>query len=321
MGDNNGTHPKDTTVSHDTRPQRWFSMASIGIIATTIVIKYIWPSPALHAISDLLTILLTSFISYVVSSHFAEKSARDHLRDLAESTGEHIFLLAGQIRQLADESESFKSDTSRSQFYIESLHSQLYKLASQAELSFHNTQRLAGFDISLPKLREEVRTVIEDGTKQESIACPRCQTICTTPLSTTPGKSRHINCNGCRLPFMVHRLPDSGIKTTFEEAIRIDCPNTPCTNNIIIKRRQNESGTVIRNCYDCYARIRFNLDTKQILGFEVEKPIPVTDFNTITNQTQCPYCSATVDIKGTKNSRGDILQYCPNCTKLLLVDK
>jgi hypothetical protein len=302
-------------------PQWWFVGASTIVTAIVLVLKYAFPSNALSAVADLVTVLLASYVSYAVSRFFATQSARSDLRDLAEATGEHIFLLSSQIRQLADESTDYQKEAARSQIYLETLRSQLYKLASQAELSFHNTQRLAGLDISIPALRDEVRTAFEEGTKTESVQCPRCKSPAEVVLSTNQGATRHAQCAKCKLPFMAHRLVDGKIRLTYEDSNRIDCPNSGCENSLIINRRGHEHGVVIRNCYECFARIRFNLDTRTVEGFDVEQPLEVPDGNIKDGHGPCPYCSYDVVFKGTRNSKGRMVQFCPNCTKLMLVSE
>lgn len=307
------------TSIHD--PQWWFVAASAVVTLVVIVLKYAFPSNALSAVSDLVTVLLASYVSFAVSRYFATQSARSDLRDLAEATGEHIFLLSSQIRQLADESGAYQADADRSRLYLETLRSQLHKLASQAELSFHNTQRLAGLDISIPALRDEVRTAFEEGTRTESIPCPRCKTPAEVILSTNAGATRHSQCTKCRLPFMAHRLMDGKIRLSYEDSHRVDCPNTGCSNSLIINRRGHERGTVIRNCYECFARIRFNLDSNTVEGYEVEQPLEVSQAKIVDGHGPCPYCSFDTAFKGTRNSKGAIVQFCPNCTKLMLVSE
>lgn len=302
-------------------PQWWFVGASALVVVVVIFLKYAFPSNALSAVSDLVTVLLASFVSYAVSRYFATQSARSDLRDLAEATGEHIFLLSSQIRQLADESTDFQRDAERSRIFLEILRSQLHKLASQAELSFHNTQRLAGLDISIPALRDEVRTAFEEGTKIESVQCPRCKSPAEIVLSTNPGATRHSQCVKCRLPFMAHRLVDGTIRLAFEDANRIDCPNPACDNSLIINRRGHEHGVVIRNCFECFSRIRFNLDSRSVEGYDIEETLKVLDTAIVGGHGPCPYCSYDVTFKGTRNSKGAMVQFCPSCTKLMVVSE
>jgi transposase-like protein len=328
------TEAKQDKIQSEPKPdgiQLWLVVASIVVVVVVVVLANVVAIPVLSAVSNLVSLLLTFYVSYAITNHFAQKSSRadlrgqeesskKELRNLAEASGEHIFLLSSQIRELAEETDSFDPDGDRSAIYLESLVSQMQKLASQAELSFHNMQRIAGLDISIPELRDEVRTTIEQGTRLENVSCPHCNDENQIALSLRANSTRHNRCSKCRKGFVLHRLPDGHAKVTFQDSFSIKCPNPGCNNEIFIRRKDSEWGIMIRNCFECFARVRYDLDRKEVEGYEIEKPLTQKQSAIVDGRGPCPYCSYSVVFKETKNDSGQQVQYCPNCTRLIVVE-
>jgi hypothetical protein len=115
-------------------------------------------------------------------------------------------------------------------------------------------------------------------------------------------------------------LADGSIKLAFEDDFTVRCPNRECSNSLRIRRRSHEWGVVVRNCYECFARIKYNVDSQAVEDFTIETPLAVPAGSIANGRGPCPYCSYSVVFKGTKNSRGEIVQFCPKCTQLMLVE-
>jgi DNA-directed RNA polymerase subunit RPC12/RpoP len=192
------------------------------------------------------------------------------------------------------------------------------RLATQAEVSFHDMQRIAGLDISMRAIREEVITVIEQARKTEAVPCPNCEIENKVTLGTNPGATKHTKCAGCKQPFSVHRLPDGVVKINFKDTHHIRCPH--CNNAMRVQVQDTEVGIIIRNCFECYSRIRLDAESGEILDHEIRKPHKISSETIKDGKAQCPHCLKVVIIKGGCNSRGEKLQYCPHCTDLILIE-
>ena len=101
----------------------------------------------------------------------------------------------------------------------------------------------------------------------------------------------------------------------------MDCPNPECQNTLKLKRGPTDFGKVIRNCYECFARITYDLDANSIDGWTKEEPLTLNKAQIADWKATCPYRSWTVTFKETRNSKDQWVQYCPNCTKLILVQE
>ena len=76
-------------------PIQWvFMYASLACVAAVVIIAYAINQPAAHAAADVVMFLLAAYVSYVITSYYARVTARTELRDLAEASGERIFLLS-----------------------------------------------------------------------------------------------------------------------------------------------------------------------------------------------------------------------------------
>ncbi len=314
------------SVVRDAGPKRvedaiqwWLVAGSIVLVAVLHLLSGFNESRPLSVATSLVTLLLTFFVSYVVTRHYAQKAARAELFDLGQASGEQTLLLSQQLRELATEAEGFQPDDDRSELFIDSMISHLNKMASQAELSFHNIQRMAGLDISMPALRAVVQTAIEEGLRTERVPCPHCRCDNDVLVPASEGKTKATKCGDCRKPFTVHRLAEGKLKIMFPELRELRCPNPKCSNEILIRKKEDEWGTVVRNCFECFARIRYDLDEGKVEGFEVETPLVASEI--LGGRVRCPYCGNRAVLKGGPNSRGERLMSCPSCTKLMRVEE
>jgi predicted Zn finger-like uncharacterized protein len=301
------------------RIQWWLVAAAVGLLLTVLVLSHLDESRSLAFAADGVSVVLTFFVSYVVTRHFATYSARANLADLGMATGEQTVLVTDQLRDLASELQEFQTTDDRAELYLSQIASQLARLSSQTELSFKNVQRMAGLQLSIDDLRRGVASTVEPGTIKEVVNCPNCRTPKEVALSTIPGRSRATRCGKCRFGFTVNRLPENKVKLTFEDVVRIDCPNDSCTTSIPVKKRAGDQGVVIRNCFECYARIRFNVDSDEIEHWEIEQPIDVGGDTIREDHVNCPYCSHSVRLLQGRNSRGERLTSCANCTRLIRI--
>ncbi len=314
MAQSNGTQ---TGSSSDV--QNVMGVAALILVVAAAMIGHFATEKPAQILADVTMIFGTFYVSFLVSRHFARVTSRKEMQDLAEASGTRIFLLSSQMRDLAQDVYNYDPDGPTSKIYYEVVGTQLTRLASQAELSFEDLQRIARVNISIPKLREEAVTRVEEGAQREKINCPECQNQVEVLMPRAAGASKHCRCDKCRKVFICHRLPDGIIKMSYSDDIEIDCPNSSCSNRIRIRRGPTDWGTTIRNCYECYARVQFNFDTKKVDKFDIEEPQVLEASKIIGGQAECPYCAWTVSFRDTRNSRGEWLQFCPNCTKLIRV--
>ncbi len=259
------------------------------VLALLVGVPYFIKSTLLTVVSDLGKIFFTLYISYVVTQQFAQKSAREDLRDLAESSGSRLFLLSSHIRELADEIMGYEPDGERSGLHYKTMASEMQRLATQAELSFQDMYRMAKLDISIPALIDEARTRVVEATRREEFECPYCKRKRELFFDMSPGATKHTFCDRCHKPFVIHRLPDGSIRFGFEEVFVVDCPNPKCPNRIKIKKKPTEYGTVIRNCYECFTRIKLSLDTQRVESFDSEEPLRIAEDTIKDGRGQCPY--------------------------------
>jgi transposase-like protein len=309
-----GTHGKNTARGRDAI--EWgMTAGAILLIVVLQVMAYFGKNELLSLAANLSTALFTFFVSYVITRYFAEKAARAELFDLGQASGEQVALLSLQLQQLAEEVDDFTPEDDRSQLYLTSISSQLQKLGSQAELSFHNIQRMAGLDFSMVALRDEVQTAIKHGIREEKVPCPHCGIENRVPVSTSPGASKPTKCVACRKPFTAHRLSDESIKLMFPDIHEVRCPNPKCGNQIFVKKKDTDWGTLIRNCFECYARIKYNVDTTAIEEWSTEAPLEASGLS--ADRVGCPYCGHESLLRGGRNSRGEKLMSCPSCTRLM----
>lgn len=168
------THERSTGRGRDAI--EWgLTAGAILLIVVLQLMAYFGRNELLSLAANLSTVLLTFLVSYVITRYFAEKAARAELFDLGQASGEETALLSVQLQQLAEEVDDFTPEDERAQLYLATISSQLQKLASQADLTFHNIQRMAGLDISIPALRAEVQATIQHGIRQETVPCPHCR--------------------------------------------------------------------------------------------------------------------------------------------------
>lgn len=301
--------------------QRAFTIGAVVLLTVTIFVRHLDKgSASVQVVSDLAIIFATSFISYVITRYYALKTSREELRDLAEASGQRIFLLSSQITELADEILSFEPDGERSKIYYQSIVSQMNKLSSQAELSFQDMHRIAKIDVSIPALKDEARTRIAETTRREIVPCPHCKEDKELLLDVSRGSTRHTRCDKCDKTFVAHRTADGSIKLSYEDTFAIQCPNPSCVNTMNIKRNENEWGTTIRDCFECYARIRFDLEGHKIEGYDIEPPLNLPRENIVDGRADCPYCSFSLRMREGRNRRGEQIQFCRNCTKLVRIE-
>ncbi len=299
--------------------QNFLGVAAIILVVASAVVGHLTTDKSGQVLADLTMIFGTFYVSFLVSRYFALVTSRKELQDLAEASGTRIFLLSSQMKELAQDVYNYESDGPTSKIYYNVIGTELTRLASQAELSFEDLQRIAKVDLSIPQLREDAVTRVEEVKQREKVRCPECEKELEVLVGAATGTSRHCRCDKCGKVFISHRLSDGGIKISYSDDLEIECPNNACTNQIRIRRGPTDWGTKIRNCYECFARIRFDLDNKEIENFTIEEPLEL-DRPLIANaQCKCPYCSWLVTFGETRNSRGEWIQSCPSCTKLIKV--
>jgi hypothetical protein len=299
--------------------QWWLVIAAVVVTITVVIVAQIEQSRSTMLVANLVTLLLTFYVSYAITEHFAKQTARGELGDLAEAAGSRIFLLSSQLGDLADEVTSFESDDERASLFLEMTASQMNKLASQVELSFQDLQRIAKLDISIPAIRDEVRSRIEEASRKEAVSCPHCEEPKEVLFSISAGSTKATRCDKCRQPFRVHRIADGSLKISYDQHFEIDCPNEKCANRIMIKRTEREWGAIIRNCFQCYARIRYDLDKGKVEEFRIEEPLGLSRNSIQDGRGPCPDCGYQVIFKGARNAHGDELQSCPRCTQLIRI--
>jgi hypothetical protein len=302
---------------------RWLAYGSILVIVLVTVAAQVAPGAIMQIVSSFITFFASVFLSFVVTRHYAQVTAREELKRLAEAAGSRIFLLSVQMRQLVSDLSQFDSEDKLAGVFVDSVATQIDRLSAQADLSVEDLERIADVDLSLPAMRDAAQTRVEAATKREHIPCPHCAKPVDVTIGTAPGANKHGKCDSCRKGFVVHRMTDGTLKVSHTGYFRIDCPNPQCDNEIGINRRDNEWGTIIRNCFECYARVRYDLDVGKIVSFEIEVPqnITVSDIQLAGDQRRgpCPACGYSLVFQGYKNRREQELTSCPRCTKLVLV--
>lgn len=311
--------PKESGAGLTDRIQWWLVAAAVVLLLTILVLSHLDESRSLAFAADGASVVLTFFVSYVVTRHFATYSARANMADLGMATGEQTILVTEQLRELSLELQAFEATDDRVELFLSQIANQLDRISSQTELSFKNVQRMAGLDLSIADLRLGVASTVEAGTAKERVACPQCGTLKEVALSTAPGRSRVTRCGKCHFGFTLNRLSDDKVKLTFEDVVRIACPNDACTMSIPIKKRAQDQGVVIRNCFECYARIRFNADSDEVEQWQIEAPLDVSEELLEADHVDCPYCSHRMRLLQGRNSKGERLTSCSNCTRLVRV--
>jgi len=290
---------------------------SLIVLVIVIVLGYFIKEPKYSIVKDLIVIFITFYVAYVTTKHFAQKLAQDDLLDIGESAGRRIFMLSAHLRTLADEISTYSPDGDKSEIYYGNIISQLHRLAIDTELSFKDMQQIAKLDISIPNLVEETQTSVINTIKTEKITCPYCNNETKVLFDTARNASKRIDCGNCHKPFMLHRLDDGNIKIGIEDVFVIECPNPECGNMIRIKKNPKDFGTTVRNCFDCFARIRFDFDSGTVEEWDKEEPQKVFSNAIKEGRIKCPYCSWSNIVRDTHNASGQWVQYCPNCTRLM----
>ncbi len=298
------------------RVQTWLVISSVLVTLFVIFMSHWFASPSLSAVADAVIVLLTFFTSYAITTRDAQKTARAELKDMAEASGKRIVLLSTQIKELAEEIDDFSPERQEQcEWYLGMLPAQMRRLADQAELSFEDFQMLGDLEISMPKIREQVRTNVEQATQKDRVSCPNCHADNDVVLSVTPGRTKPTKCHQCHFPFSVVRTQDGTIRVSFTDVFMIDCPK--CGNKIQVKKNPKEWGTQIRNCFECYARVRVNVDTKKVESHEFCEPLSLARSAIVNGRGDCPECGFSVIFKGARNSKNEELMSCPRCTKLI----
>lgn len=292
-------------------------------ILLVIVAAQIAPSPMMQGVSSFVLFFGSVFISFVVTKHYAEITAREELKRLAEAAGSRIFLLSVQMRQLVGDLSNFENDDELTKVFLGSVSSQIERLSAQADLSVEDLERIADVDLELPAMRDAAQTRVEASTKREQIACPHCQETVDVTIGTAAGANKHGRCPKCRKGFMVHRIADGSLKISHTNYFRIDCPNPACDNEIGINRRESEWGTIIRNCYECHARVRYDLDKGQVESHVLEPPLDLkASAIVVVNSVRrgpCSGCGYSLILSGHLNRSNEEVLSCPRCTKLVRV--
>jgi ribosomal protein S27E len=277
----------------------------------------------MSALSNVVTIFASFLLSAVVTRHYSQISTERELGRLAEAAASRIYLLSIQMREVVDDLQGLDVVDERETQFIESVAAQIDRLSAQADLSVEDLQRIADVDLSLPALRDEAQTRVEAASKRESVPCPHCGERHDVLMSTKGGTSKHSRCEETRRGFVVHRLNDGSLKVSHTGYFRIDCPNQECGNEIGVRRRDGEWGVIVRNCFNCFARIQYNLDSEEIDSWEVETPmeVPLSSVRAEgdVRKVQCPDCGYDLTLQGFTNSRGEEVISCSRCTKLLRV--
>jgi uncharacterized C2H2 Zn-finger protein len=297
--------------------------AGVAIVLVTVAV-HLAPTPWMQVVSSFVTFFASVYLSFVVTRHYARVTSREELRRLAEAAGSRIFLLSLQMRQLASELAGSEPADEVTKVAVDSIAAQIERLAAQADLSVEDLERIADIDLPLPAMRDAAQTRVEAATKRERIKCPHCDHEVEVTISTAGGTTRHGRCPNCKRGFVIHRLGDGTLKVGHTEYFRIDCPNPSCKNEIGIRPRETEWGIIIRNCFECFARVSYDLDNRKVQNFVVETPLTVAaDKVEITTNGQrrvsCPSCGYVLTLLGYINSRGQELMSCPRCTKLVAV--
>jgi len=315
------TNPVKNRFKPPADVQSYLGLAAVILVAASAIVGQLAVDRSAQILANLTMVFGTFYVSFLISRHFAVMSSRKELQDLAEASGTRVFLLCSQMKELAEDILNYEPDGESSKIYYEVIATQLTRLAGQAELSFEDLQRIAKVNISIPKLREDVETRVVEGARREKIPCPGCKAESDVIIGSGAGASKHCRCAACGKLFMAHRLSDGGIKLSYSDEFEIRCPNEKCTNLIRIRRGTTDWGTAVRNCYECFARIRFDLDRKKVEGFTIEAPLSLPSSQIIDGQCKCPYCSWLVSFRESRNSRGEWIQFCPHCTKLIKVQE
>lgn len=301
----------------------WLAYAAIVAIIVVATAAQLAPSRTMQLVSSFITFFSSVFLSFVVTRHYAQVTAREELKRLAEAAGSRLFLLSVQMRQIVTDLGQFESADQAEKVFLQSMATQIDRLSAQADLSVEDLERIADVDLGLPAMRHAAQTRVEAGTRREKIPCPHCKEVAEITIGTVPGASKHGRCDNCRRGFVVHRISDGSLRVSHTAYFRIDCPNPQCENEIGIKRRETEWGVIVRNCFECYARVQYDLESEKVLTFSLEDPLTL-DSSLIEKsgdqrRAPCPGCGFSIILQGYKNSRGDELINCPRCTKLVRI--
>lgn len=191
-----------------------------------IVFGYLEKGTFFAITSDLGKIFFTLYISYVVTKYFAEKSATEELRDLAESSGRRVFLLSSNIRELADEIMGYEPDGDRSRLHYRAIASQMTRLASQAELSFQDMQQMAKLNISIPSLIKETSMIEGNYRRWDIVSCPYCSNEQEIHIRIKPDAAEYVMCSACHNLFVTHRMADRSVAVSRSgKSESIHCPS------------------------------------------------------------------------------------------------
>jgi DNA-directed RNA polymerase subunit RPC12/RpoP len=293
-------------------------LAALALVALFLAIlaKYLTPSPSWMAMSayDTIIAFVSFYFAYLITQHGAAERAREDLRDLAKAAGYRILLLAHQMQQLASE---LRSSEPRD---YNSLAARIEQLAQHTDLSVDDLGRIAGIKLPLSEIRGDVETRFETVTRREQIRCPHCDAQVDVIISIASGATKRRVCPDCRKGFVVCRASDGSLKVIHTGHFEIHCPK--CNNKIGISTREEmEWDSIVRNCYECYARILCDPKTQEVWFHSYEEPLSVTKIEIAADgqrYARCPYCWFLVNLSGMyKNSKGKKLISCPRCTRLL----
>jgi hypothetical protein len=303
--------------SPPTQPNRIESIllvAACVVLAVTVALTFVSQDVSFRIVAELVKLFLTVYASYAITRAYSQRAMRLELHDVAKVTMRRLVLLATDIQGIASELTA-SADERTLQSTAVSLGAQLRRMATHAEASIDDIGVMARLDISLATLKEEIRTRIVDSEEEEIAPCPSCSKPVSVNLLTSPS-SKQVACRSCSTMVVFHRLPDGGVKIRKAGAI-VKCPNPSCAASFQLREKPTDFGIVIRNCYECFARIKYDLDTSSVQSFQVVTPYPASADAAPDGRITCPHCAAHIPYRPFTNAAGRMVQGCMNCRELL----
>ena len=148
----------------------WLAYAALVAIVVVVVAAQVDASATMQVVSNVVTFFASMYLSFVITRHYAQITAREELKRLAEAAGSRIFLLAVQMRQVAGELRTFDREVQHTGQFVESVAIQIDRLSAQADLSVEDLERISDVELSLPAMRDAAQSRVEAATKGDSDA-------------------------------------------------------------------------------------------------------------------------------------------------------
>lgn len=332
------------------------SMIAVAVASATAFVTFVgfalvWANlsddKVASAIIQAFVFLATTYISWVISRHFAKEQKAAESRRLGLVAGRRVIELYKNVQSLLSKTLVYRDPNSLSQ-----------------ERFVHIANRLEEISLSIRSTLADVKSIAEIGIDDEDelgipaehdlhglsnfVACPYCHAKNYVSTPNHAGATQEMPCIECKEIFITHRHQDRSVfarpRTRKKTALSsVSVAGAAAGSVVPIKRNPPASGPqpvphlklscpkcsveneygyktgftyLIRSCFDCFARFKYSFEPPQ---FELlESPDPVVLHEAFEGSSyayvNCTGCAQKVRTdRPTLNSKGQRIVQCFRC--------